>query len=161
MVKWFKITQNQYLGFFALGLVLFVLQEMPYIIMLLIPLHANPLMEMQDKSAILNMIEKVLGILCIIVMLFCVRSDAKWFSLETAREIIFFAIAMIAILGYFIGWIFYYCGFQSLPLILCSLVALPPIYYAFIGLWRGNYPLTVLGFMFLLAHISNVWNNLK
>ena len=161
MVKWFRITQNQYLGFFALGLAFFVLQELPYIIMTLIPLQANPLMEMQDKSAVLNVIEKVLGVSCIIAMVFLVRVDSKWFSLSTSRERALFTIAMTAIIGYFIGWILYYCGFQSLPLILCSLVALPPIYYAFIGLWRGNNILAVLGFMFLLAHISNVWNNLK
>ena len=155
------MTQNQYLGFFALGLVLFALQELPYIIMPLIPLESNPLMEMQDKSAVLNAVEKALGVSCIIVMLFLVRGDAKWFSLSTLREIVCFSVAALAIIGYFAGWIFYYCGFQSLPLIICFLVALPPIYYAFIGLWRGNNALAVLGGMFLLAHISNVWNNLK
>ena len=161
MVKWFRITQNQYVGFFALGLALFALQEIPYIIMPFIPFQSNPLMEMQDKSAFLNAIEKLLGVSCIIVMLFIVRGDSKWFSLDSSRETVFFVIAMAAIIGYFIGWIFYFCGFQSLPLILSTLVALPPIYYAFIGLWRRNYILAVLGFVFLLAHISNVWNNLK
>jgi hypothetical protein len=160
VVKWFRITQNQYFGFFALGLAFFALQELPYIIMPLIPLQSNPLMEMQDKSVVLNAIEKVLGVSCIIVMLFLVRSDSKWFSLSTSREKIFFGVAILAIIGYFIGWIFYYCGFQGLPLILSTLVALPPIYYTFIGLWRGNYVLAVLGGMFLLAHVANVWNNL-
>ena len=160
MVRWFRITQNQYFGFFALGLAFFALQELPYIIMPLIPLQSNPLMEMQDKSAILNATEKILGVSCIIAMLFLVRGDSKWFSLDTSREKLFFIIAIIAIIGYFTGWILYYCGFQSLPLILCSLVALPPIYYTFIGLWRGNYLLAVLGSIFLLAHMANVWNNL-
>ena len=161
MVKWIRITQNQYLGFFALGLAFFVLQELPYIIMPLIPLQTNLLMEMQDKSTVLNAVEKVLGVSCIITMLFLVRGDSKWFSLSTSRERIFFTIAIIAIIGYFSGWIFYYCGFQSLPLILSTLVAMPPIYYASIGLWRKNYILAVLGFLFLLVHISNVWNNFK
>ncbi len=161
MVRWFRVSDNQYFGFFMLGLVFFILQELPYIVMPLIPLESNPLMEMQDKSAVLNIIEKLLGISCIVIMLFLVRGDAEWFSLRTPKEIFFFSVAMISIIGYFIGWVFYYNGFQSLPLILCSLVALPPIYYAFIGLWRGNYVLAVLGGMFFLAHISNVWNNLK
>ncbi len=161
MVKWFRLSENQYFGFFALGLIFFVLQELPYIVMPFIPLKSNPLMEMQDKSVVLNTIEKVLGVLCIVIMLFLVRGNAKWFSLSTQKEIVFFSVAMIAIIGYFIGWIFYFNGYQSLPLILCSLVALPPMYYAFIGLWRGNYVLAVLSGMFFLAHISNVWNNLK
>jgi len=161
MVQWFRLAQNQYFGFFALGLVFFLLQELPYMIMPFISLDSNPLMEMQDKSVFLNTIEKVLGISCIVIMLFLVRGDAKWFSLSTTQEIFFFTLAMAAIAGYFAGWIFYWSGFQSLPLILCTLVALPPIYYAFIGLWRGNYVLAVLGGLFLIAHISNVWNNLK
>ena len=160
MVKWFRVTKNQYLGFFAIGLVLFMLQELPYIIMPLIPLEANPLMEMQDKSVILNVAEKILGVSCIIVMMFLVRGDVKWFSLSTLRERVFFSMAMLSIIGYFVGWMYYFCGFQSLPLILFSLVALPPIYYTFIGLWRRNYVLSVLGGTFLLAHLANVWNNL-
>jgi hypothetical protein len=61
MVKWFKLTQHQYIGFFALGLAFFSLQELPYIIMPFIPLESNPLMEMTDKSAVLNAAEKALG----------------------------------------------------------------------------------------------------
>lgn len=56
MVRWFRVSDNQYFGFFMLGLVFFILQELPYIVMPLIPLESNPLMEMQDKSAVLNII---------------------------------------------------------------------------------------------------------
>jgi hypothetical protein len=94
-------------------------------------------------------------------MLFLVRGDAKWFSLKTTQEIAFFSVAIVAIAGYFIGWIFYFNGYQNLPLILCTLVALPPIYYSFIGLWRGNYVLAVVGGLFMFVHLANVWNNLK
>lgn len=161
MVKWFKLTQNQYFGFFALGLVFFFLQELPYIVMPLIHVKSNPLMEMQDKSVVLNMIEKGLGVACIVAMLFLVQSHSTWFSLSSPKEIVFFSLAAAAITGYFIGWVFYFSGYQSLPLILCLLVALPPIYYTFIGLWRGNSTLAVLGILFLAAHLLNVWNNLK
>lgn len=161
MVKWIRITKHHYLGFWMLGLAFFVLQELPYIIMPLIPLSSNPLMEMQDKYIVLSIIEKVLGVSCIIIMLFLVRNDTKRFSIGSIKEVILFTIAMLALIGYFIGWIFYYNGFQNLSLILCSLVALPPIYYTFIGFWRRNYVLAFLGGLFLIIHISNVWNNLK
>ena len=160
MVKWIKLTRKQYIGFFALGLIFFMLQELPYIVMPLIPLESNPLMEMQDKSVVLNVIEKAFGISCIIILLFLVRIDSRWFSLDSLKEKIFFSIAIIVLIGYFAGWILYYRGFQSLPLILVTLVALPPIYYTFIGLWRKNYVLSILGGLFLIAHISNVWFNL-
>jgi hypothetical protein len=160
MVKRFKPAKNQYFGFFALGLLFFALQELPYIVMPFIPINSNPLMEMQDKSVLLNTVEKTLGVTCVVVMLFLVRGGAKGFSLGTRTEKFFFAAAVAAIGCYFIGWIGYFSGFQSLPLILCLLVAMPPIYYTLIGLWRGNYVLAVLGVMFLFAHIANVWNNL-
>ena len=160
MVKWIRATQRQYIGFFALGLAFFALQELPYIIMPLVPLSSNPLMEMQDKSLLLNAAEKLLGMSCIIVMLFLVHEDAKWFSLDSAVEKGFFCAAMLAVGMYFAGWILYFNGFQSRLIIIGLLVAMPPIYYGFIGLWRKNYPLAALGGMFLLAHLANVWNNL-
>lgn len=161
MLKWFRLTKNQYIGFFVLGLAFFALQELPYIVMPFIALSSNPLMEMQDISAFLNMIEKICGVSCIVLMLFLVRDDAKWFSLETKQEKAFFIGALIAILGYFFGWAFYFIGFQSFSLILCTLVALPPVYYSLIGMWRRNYALAACGGLFLVAHIANVWNNLK
>jgi len=161
MVKWLKITEYQYLGFFAPGLFFFALQELPYIIMAVFKLDGGPIMAMENKSAVLNTIEKVCGVTCIMLLLFVVRSDANRFSLVAAKEVVCFAAAMTAIIGYFIGWIFYWNGQQSLALMLGTLVALPPIYYAFLGLWRGNTPLSIMGFVFLAAHLSNVWNNLR
>jgi hypothetical protein len=161
MVKWVQITRHQHFGFFALGLAFFFLQELPYIIMPLIPLETNPLMEMVDRSAFLNATEKILGVSSIILLLFLVRSDAKWFSLGTRKEIICFSVAMLAITGYFIGWIFYFNGYQGTVFMLCTLVALPPIYYSFLGLWRGNNALAVIGGLFLIAHLSNVGYNLN
>ena len=97
MVKWFKITQNQCIGFFAFGLVLFALQQIPYIIIPFIRMDSNILMEMQDKSALLSVAEKILGVSCIIIMLFLVRSEAQWFPLNTIHEKIYFGIAVMAI----------------------------------------------------------------
>jgi hypothetical protein len=160
MLKWFKITKNHYFGLFGLGFLLFALQELPYIIMPLITLSANPLMEMQDKIAVLNFAEKTAGVDCIIVMLFLVRADAVWFSLKTRTEKIGFSIAATALIGYYAGWVLYFCGFQNLIIMLGFLVALPPIYYAFIGIWRKNYLLFALGLVFLAIHIANVSVNL-
>lgn len=161
MVKWLRLTKHQHLGFFALGLVFFALQELPYMVMPFIPLKSNPLMQMQDKSIVMNVTEKILGVSCVVIMLFLVRNDLKWFSIYSLKEFIFLSLAVLVIIVYFIGWFFYYRGYQSLSLILCALVAPPPIYYIFIGLWRRNYVLSVLASLFLLAHLLNVWNNLK
>jgi hypothetical protein len=161
MVKWLKLSEYQYLGFFALGLTFFALQELPYIMMAVFKLDGGPLMAMTDKSAALNTIEKICGVTCIVLLLFLVRNGANLFSLSGKREALFFAVAVLSLLGYYIGWIFYWNGNHSLALTLGALVALPPIYYAFLGLWRGNTPLAVMGVVFLVAHLSNVWNNLR
>jgi hypothetical protein len=160
MLKWFKITKNQYFGLFLLGFALFALQELPYMIMPLIPLKTNVLMDMEDKIAVLNALEKTAGIACVIIMLFLVRADTKGFSLETRAEKISFAFAAAALGAYFVGWIFYFCGYQGRALILALLVAMPPIYYSFIGLWRKNYVLAIAGVLFLAIHVTNVSFNL-
>jgi hypothetical protein len=160
MIKWVRITKTYWFGIFAVGLVLLFLQELPYIIMPLIPLESNLLLEMEDKIACLNFAEKTIGILCVLLMLFLVRADSKWFSPETRREKICFAIALAALLTYYIGWVLYFTGNQSLLVLLGILVAMPPIYYSFIGLWRRNTPLAVLGIVFLAVHMTNVSVNL-
>ncbi len=43
MVKWVRIFGDQYLGFWAAGLLLFALQELPYMIMPLFKLTHNPI----------------------------------------------------------------------------------------------------------------------
>ena len=68
MVRWFKIAGNQYLGFWALGLILFALQEIPYMLMPLFHPDPNPIMTMAETSALLDACEKVLGSLCIALM---------------------------------------------------------------------------------------------
>ena len=65
MVRWVKIVGNQYFGFWVLGLVLFALQEIPYMLMPLFHLETNPIMNMTETSAALDMCEKILGSLCI------------------------------------------------------------------------------------------------
>ena len=72
MVKWIKLFDNQYLGFWVLGLVLFVIQDIPYMIMPLLKLETNPIMNMQESTVVLNACEKILGSLCIALMTFIV-----------------------------------------------------------------------------------------
>ena len=43
MVKWIKLFDNQYVGFWVLGLLLFFLQEIPYMVMPLFKLETNPI----------------------------------------------------------------------------------------------------------------------
>ena len=94
MVKWIKLFGNQYLGFWLLGLLLFVIQEIPYMVMPLIKLETNPIMTMKESSMPLEMCEKALGSLCIACMLFIVHGNASFFSINPGREALFFSLAL-------------------------------------------------------------------
>ena len=66
MVRWFKLFGDQYLGFWLPGLVLFLLQEVPYMVMPLFHPETNPIMQMTETSMTLDLCEKILGSLCMI-----------------------------------------------------------------------------------------------
>ena len=70
MVRWLKLFGDQYFGFWILGLVLFAIQEIPYMVMPLFHLETNPIMNMAESSAALDVCEKILGSLCIALMIF-------------------------------------------------------------------------------------------
>ena len=83
MAKWINIFDNQYLGFWLLGLILFAIQEIPYMIMPLFKLKTNPIMNMTETSPCLDTLEKILGSLCITLMLFIVNKDTLFFEIGT------------------------------------------------------------------------------
>ena len=121
-----------------MGLLLFAIQEIPYIIMPLIPLEANPIMEMPTNSVFLDVCEKIFGVLCVAVTVLIVNKQNKLFSVSSISEIAFFSVTVGVIMLNFIGWILYFCGLQSVAIMIVFLFALPPLYYLFIGLWRRN-----------------------
>ncbi|MBD5156163.1 MAG: hypothetical protein HDT13_00765 [Butyrivibrio sp.] len=161
MVKWLKIFENQYLGFWILGLVLFAIQEIPYMVMPLFRLETNPIMNMRESSALLDTCEKILGSLCVALMTFVVHKNAVLFSVNGKTETVFFLLAAAVLLLNFFGWALYFTGHQSIFVMMFFIVLLPPLYYVFIGLWRKNIILTVAGSVFLIVHFTHVLGNLK
>lgn len=161
MVRWIRLMGKQYLGFWVLGLVLFAIQEIPYMLMPLFRLETNPLMNMAEVSPVLDVLEKILGSLCIALMIFVVRCDATLFSMSKRREKLFFALAIIILLVNFFGWGLYFTGHQSVFVMMLFLVTMPPLYYVAIGLWRRNTPLVIAGAAFLAVHFFHVLGNLS
>lgn len=160
MVKWIRLSASQYLGFWAPALLLFAMQEIPYMLMPLFKLEANPIMNMRESSVFLDTCEKVLGCLCVILMTFTVHKDAALFSASETREQVFLALSAAALLLNFIGWGLYFAGYQSVFVMMLFIVTLPPLYYFFIGLWRKNTLLAAAGCVFLLVHFTHVLLNL-
>ena len=161
MFRWLRLSGRQYLGFWVLGLVLFALQELPYMVMPLVRLEKNPIMEMSESSLFLERCEKILGTVCIALMMFVIHENADFFSLRTGREQLFFGLAVAVLLLNFFGWALYFTGRQSLLVMMLFIVALPPLFYVLVGLWRSNIPLVFTGSVFLAVHFIHVLGNLK
>lgn len=161
MIKWLKLPGNQYLGFWILGLVLFFLQEVPYMVMPLLHLETNPIMNMQELSTVLDLWEKVLGSSCIAMMIFILHEEAAFFSIQPGRERLFFCVTVGILLINWFGWVLYFIGYQSIPVMMLFIVMLPPLYYVAIGLWRNNIILSITGCIFLIVHFVHVLGNLR
>lgn len=161
MTRWIRLFGNQYFGFWGLGLILFAVQEIPYMLMPLIRPETNPIMNMTETSAVLDRWEKVLGSLCIALMIFVVHQDAEWFCLSEGRDKIFFALALFLLLANFFGWTLYFTGHQSRLIMLLFIVAMPPLFYAAVGFWRKNILLSLFGIIFFAVHFLHVYGNLK
>lgn len=161
MFKFFKLFGSQYLGFWVFGLLLFATQEIPYIVMPLFKLQTNPIMNMSESSRILDMLEKILGSLCIAFMVFIVNKNSNLFFPAEGKEKIFFALSAAVLLLNFIGWGIYFGGRQSVFVMMFFIVLMPPLYYFFIGLWRKNILLTIMAIPFLIIHFVHVLGNLK
>lgn len=161
MSRWCRLFGSQYLGFWAVGLVLFALQEVPYMLRPLFHPERDPIMHMEESSAALNALEKILGVGCIAAMIFIVRDEAPFLWPEDRLRWLGFFLAMLALGLNYLGWGLYFRGHQSLGVMVFYLAALPPLYYVFIGLWRGNPILLIAGALFTPIHVLHVYNNLK
>lgn len=161
MFKWIKLINNQYFGFWFLGIVLFAIQEIPYMIMPFVKLESNPIMNMTETSEVLNILEKVLGSLCIALIIFIVNQETRFFDIGTGIQKIAFIAMIIVILLNFFGWILYFKGYQSIPIMMFFIVLLPPLYYICIGIWRKNWILVCTGTLFLFVHFKHVYNNIS
>lgn len=160
MFKWFKIVKKQHFGFWAIGLLLFAIQELPYMVMPLLRLETNPIMNMPTRSLFLDVCEKIFGVLCIVTMIFVVNKESSLFAVKSKNEIAFFAVAVGIIALNFVGWTLYFCGLQSVTIMIIFLFALPPLYYLFVGLWRKNYFLVAVSSAFFAIHLANAFVNL-
>lgn len=150
MLKLYKLTSSQYFGFWWIGLLIFLIQELPYIIMPFLSLPSNPIMNMEESSLLLNIFEKILGSSCVATMILVNHQDAKLFSVVTKKEKLFFGLTIFVLVLNFFGWFLYDTGLQPIWVMMVFLVTMPPLYYIFVGLWRRNYILVMFGVPFFI-----------
>ena len=159
MLKFFHLFKNYYFGISFIGIIAFVIQEIPYIIMPLIKPEPNPIMNMQNELKWIRIIQGLFGILTMFLLMLLVRDDVSFFSIETTRDKAFFILTLVMILINFIGWAFYYSGHQIGWLIVVSQFAAVPLYYLCFGLWKYNYPLVCTATVFFIIHTINGYMN--
>ena len=138
-----------------MGIIAFVIQEIPYMIMPLTKMKSNPIMNMQNEIPWIEKTQGIFGALSMIMLMLIVKDNDKFFSIGTYKEKIFFAITVLMILINYMGWTFYYLGFQYGWLIVISQFAVVPLYYLFFGLWKSNYLLVATASVFFIIHTIN------
>lgn len=159
MVKLIHLFKNYYLGISFIGIIAFAIQEIPYMIMPIIKPASNPIMNMQNEILWIEKVQGIVGVLCMLLLMMIVRDDSKVFSLANRREKVFFTLTVLMILINFIGWTFYFLGYQYGWLIVISQFAAVPLYYLFFGLWKSNYLLAGTASLFFMIHTMNGYLN--
>lgn len=159
VIKLIHLFRNYYFGISFIGIIAFVIQEIPYIIMPLIKPESNPIMNMQNEILWIEKVQGLVGMLSMFLLMLIVRDDIKFFSLSTTKEKAFFALTILMILINFAGWTFYYLGYQYGWLIVISQFAVVPLHYLFFGLWKSNYLLVGTASVFFIIHTINGYLN--
>ena len=155
MLKFIHLFKHYYLGISFIGIAVFAIQEIPYIIMPLIKPEPNPIMNMQNKVKWVELVQGLFGVMSMLFLMLIVRDDVRVFSLDTSVEKVFFLLTILMIAINFAGWAFYYSGHQYGWLIIISQFAVVPLYYLFFGLWKSNYLLVGAATAFFLIHTLN------
>lgn len=159
MIKFVHLFKNYFFGISFIGIIAFVIQEIPYIIMPLIKPALNPIMNMHNEIHWIEKIQSIFGVLSMVLLILIVRDDNQFFSITTPKEKVFFAVTVLMILINFTGWTFYYLGYQYSWLIVISQFAVVPLYYLFFGLWKSNFLLVGTASIFFIIHTINGYLN--
>ena len=77
MIKFVHLFRNYYFGLSFIGIVAFVIQEIPYIIMPLIKPESNPIMNMQNEILWIEKVQGLVGMLSIFLLMLIVRDDVE------------------------------------------------------------------------------------
>lgn len=80
MLKLFHLFKNYYFGISFIGIVAFLIQEIPYIIMPLINPASNPVMNMQNEIKWIETVQGIFGMLSMIFLMLIVRDDVSFFQ---------------------------------------------------------------------------------
>jgi hypothetical protein len=135
-------------GFSLMGLILYALQLLPNIIWAIKPPANNVLSKNSSPNPVVNTIEQVFGIATVVLLVLVVNKSGE------RGSSLFFGLAILFLIGYYIAWVFYYKGVVSPWLLIIGIAAMPPLYFFFAGLWLENYIALITCAIFGITHIA-------
>ena len=143
----FSIKNIKYkIGFDLWGLLLFLVIMLTNFIWMAIP-APNDILRVSSITPIIDTIGSIFQVIFILLMCILIRKDReKLNSLKTIIGMIIFVIC------YFIGWIFYYCGFTN-SLIIVLLTIPPCLAFLLYTIDRKNVLALISVTIFTVCHI--------
>lgn len=118
-------------GFDIWGLVIFLIVMIPTFIWSVV-LAPDDLLRNESKTQIIDVIGSVCQVFFVAILCFLINKERKKLRLS-----LLIIAAIISIIIYFAGWIFYYCGNTS-PLVIMALTLPPCFAFFFFALDRRN-----------------------
>lgn len=140
-------------GFSPICLLLYLLQALPNIAWILSPPENNVLAKNRSSVPLFNWVEHVFGILTVALLVLLVNEDGG------KSSILFIALALLFLAGYYVSWLFYYKGVVNPWLLVIGLAGMPPFYFLCIAIWMKNYVAVISCIIFGAAHIAITCKN--
>ncbi len=159
MIQFVHVVKDYSIGISYVGILAFIMQEIPYLIMPFLKLESNPIMNLQHEAKGIEVAQTICGIFTILMLIFLVREDAVLFPLESTRETFFFSLMLILFFINFTGWTVYFRRYHISWLIVSSQFAAVPLYYFCFGMWKQNLPLAWVAIVFFILHTVNGYMN--
>lgn len=134
------------IGFDLWALLLFLVIMLPNFIWMYIP-APNDILRFSSITPIIDTIGSIFQVIFILLMCILIRKDRA--------KIKFFKIiigTIISVICYFIGWIFYYCGFTN-SLIIVLLTIPPCLAFLLYTIDRKNVLALISVIIFTICHI--------
>ncbi|MBQ9659004.1 MAG: hypothetical protein IJV31_09645 [Clostridia bacterium] len=134
------------IGFDFWGLLLFLVIMLPNFIWMAIP-APNDILRVSSITPIIDTIGSIFQVIFILLMCILIRKDSA--KIKFSKIIIGMIISVIC---YFIGWIFYYCGFTN-SLIIVLLTIPPCLAFILYTIDRKNVLALISVIIFTICHI--------
>ena len=145
--KGLEFSMKKYkIGFDFWGLLLFLVIMLPNFIWMAIP-APNDILRVTSITPIIDTIGSIFQVIFILLMCILIRKDRA--KIKFSKIIIGMIISVIC---YFIGWIFYYCGFTN-SLIIVLLTIPPCLAFLLYTIDRKNVLAFIFVIIFTICHI--------